>query len=348
MSRHGSLQTILFGTGLLLLAVTTSSCQGTKAVNPGDREEIGLDIDRIRAEMIPLNPGADSYTPPAAIAHYFNFYDLDPGGCRHLFGTFAVQDMTIAAHIFMPAEAKGTIFLLHGYYDHSGIMSKLIAFCLEEDLAVAIFDLPGHGLSSGPRFAINDFSDYAAVLTAFADLCQDHLPRPFHLVGHSLGCATAYEYLHGGNQASFDKVIFLAPLIHSRPWRATRLINLLTRPFTSKLPRIHQRNSSDPEFLTFIKQDPLQQRMVVPMAFIDALYSWEKRAHDYSLLNQPLLIIQGREDVIVDWRYNIKFLKAKFTPIHIELITGANHQLANERPALRAELFRSLKSYLDH
>ncbi|MEN8257544.1 MAG: alpha/beta hydrolase [Thermodesulfobacteriota bacterium] len=347
MNRQGSLQTILLGAGLLFIAVTSSSCQGARSAEPGDREGISLDIDRIRAEMIPLNPGADSYTPSAAIAHYFSSYGLDPAGCLHLFGTFAVQDRTIAGHIFMPPQAKGTIFLLHGYYDHSGILSRLVAFCLEQGLGVVLFDLPGHGLSSGPRFAINDFSDYAAVLTAFADLCGEHLPRPFHLVAHSLGCAVAYEYLHGASQSPFNKVIFLAPLVHFRPWQSTRLIYLLTRPFTKTLPRKQRRNSSDPEFLNFVKNDPLQQRMVVPMSFLRALYRWERSIHDYDVLSQPLLIIQGTEDVIVDWRYNLSFLDGKFTEIHTKLIGGANHQLANEKPAFRAELFRHLKSSLD-
>ncbi|MBU0680633.1 MAG: alpha/beta hydrolase [Proteobacteria bacterium] len=342
MTRHSFLQSIL-----LLIAVTTTSCQGAKPVDHGDRETRSLDIARIRAEMIPLNPGANAYTPPAAIARYFHFYDLDPGDGLHLFGTFPVQDKTIAGHIFVPAQAKGTIFLLHGYYDHSGIMARLITFCLEQGLAVALFDLPGHGLSGGPTFAINDFSDYAAVLTAFVNLCQDHLPKPLHLIAHSLGCAIAYEYLHGGNQASFTKVIFLAPLIHSRPWQPSKAIYFLCRPFTNTLPRIHRHNSSAPEFIAFSKNDPLQQQMVVPMTFLGALYSWEKRAQGYDVLNQPLLIIQGNADVIVDWRYNVRFLTGKFTEAHTQLIAGANHQLANESPALRADLFRHLKSYLD-
>lgn len=342
------IQTIFFGAGLLLLAVTISSCQGARPVEPEDREGFNLDIDRIRAEMIPLNPGAISYTPSPAIAHYFDSYGLNPAGCQHLFGTFTVQDKTIAGHIFRVPHAKGTIFLLHGYYDHSGRMNKLITFCLEQSLSVAIFDLPGHGLSTGPSFTINDFSNYVAVLTAFIDLCQDHLPRPFHLIAHSMGAAIVYEYLHGTSQTPFNKVIFLAPLIHSRSWQATKIIFFLARPFTSKLPHKHRRNSSDPDFMALSKKDPLLQRLVVPMAFLHAFFTWEERAQGYDVLNQPLLIIQGREDIIVDWRYNLKFLQGKFSEVNTELIAEANHQLANERPALRTELFRHLKSYLDH
>ncbi len=346
MRRQGSMPTILLSAGLLLLAVTTSSCQSARSMNPG--EGISVDVERIRAEMIPLNPGADSYTPSAAIAHYFNSYSLNPANCLHLFGSFAVQGRTIAAHIFIPPQAKGTVFLLHGYYDHSGRVNRLITFCLEQGLSVAIFDLPGHGLSNGPRFTINDFSDYVAVFTAFVDLCQEQLPKPFHLIAHRLGCAIAYEYLHGESQNPFNKVIFLAPLIHSQSWQATKVIYHLTRPFTSTLPHKHRRNSSDPEFIAFSRQDPLQQSLVVPVEFLSAFYRWEERAQGYGVLNQPLLIIQGREDIIVDWRYNLRFLEGKFSEVHTQLIAKANHQLANERPDLRAELFRHLQSYINH
>lgn len=346
MMTQGLRRSILLSICLLFFAGTLTPSPGGQAVNPEERTGGSLDIDRVRAEMNPLKPSAPSYTPTTAIADYFSYYDLAPGNCRHLFGTFGSQGRTIAGHLFVPTQAKGTIFLLHGYYDHSGIMSRLIAFCLKENLAVAIFDLPGHGLSSGQRFAIKDLADYAATLTAFVNLNSEQLPRPFHLVAHSLGCAIAYEHLHEGNQASFDKVIFLAPLIHSRPWLPTKAIYFMTTPFTNTLPRIHRRNSSDPAFITFVENDPLQQRKVVPMSFISALLSWEKRAQDYLLLDQPLLIIQGDEDVIVDWRYNITFLKTKFSPVQTEIIAGANHQLANENPGLRAELFTALKSYL--
>ncbi len=347
MTRQRLLQTILQGAGLLLVVVSISACQAGKPVSAGEDDVISLDLSRIRAEMLPLKPGADSYPPSTAIADYFRFYGLGHGECRHLFGTFVVQGRTLAGHIFLPAQAKGTIFLLHGYYDHSGIMSRLIAFCLDEGLAVAIFDLPGHGLSSGPRFAINDFAEYAAALTAFVDLCQDHLPSPFHLMAHSLGCAIAYEYLQNSTQASFVKIIFLAPLIHSRPWLPSKFFYLLSKPFTSKVPRIHRHNSSDPDFLAFTKKDPLQQEKIVNLDFLGALFRWEKRAQQYSMRNQALLIIQGQDDVLLDWPYNITFLKARFSEVKSQLIAGANHQLANESPALRAELFGHLKAYFD-
>ncbi len=73
---------------------------------------------------------------------------------------------------------RGTIFLLHGYNDHTGILKNLICFCLNQNYSVAVYDLPGLGLSSGEQGAIKDFSEYADILKTFFPfikiLCQNH------------------------------------------------------------------------------------------------------------------------------------------------------------------------------
>ena len=46
---------------------------------------------------------------------------------------------------------RGTVLICHGYFDYVGLYRHLIAHVLELGYAVLAYDLPGHGLSSGPR-----------------------------------------------------------------------------------------------------------------------------------------------------------------------------------------------------
>ena len=303
-----------------------------------------LRIDRIKSDLRPLDLSRP-YRPTAAISAYFSHYGLDFPDARHFFGTFESGPRVLAAHVLIPRNPGGTIYLLHGYLDHSGTFRNLIAACLQHNFAVAIYDLPGHGLSTGERAAIDDFSDYVPVLQDFLSVCGDELPLPFHLIGHSTGCAIGYEYMHQANAIPFAKVVFLAPLVRNAGWRWSVVGYHLAKPFVDALPRLPRDNSSDPAFLAFIERDPLQGRHL-SIRFLDALYAWNQRIQDYEVLSKPVLVVQGTDDAIVDWQYNIRFLEDKLDTSKVVLIAGAKHQLANERRPLREKVFRRIFDYL--
>ena len=206
----------------------------------------------------------------SSIKTYFRFYDINFENINHYFGTFEFGDKRIVAHIFFQNNSRGTVFLIHGYNDHTGILKNLIHFCLKQNFSVAVYDLPGHGLSTGEPGCINDFSEYADILKTFIHLYQNHVPEPFFLICHSLGCAIAFEYMNNNQNHNFKKVILLAPLIHQAHWEKSKIGYFLTKPFFKTLPRIFRKNSSDPNFIEFIKNDPLQNRRI-PIKFLTAL-----------------------------------------------------------------------------
>jgi len=288
---------------------------------------------------------AQAAQPSAEIRAYRKFYGLDVRHVRHFIGQFEKNGRTIAGQVFLPSAPLGTFFLLHGYFDHSGTLKNLIAACLEKAFAVALFDLPGHGLSSGERGAIADFSEYASTLRAFVGTYAKHLPKPYYLAAHSTGCAAAYEYLHHDPPLVFDKIVFLAPLVRHAYWHLSTIGYHLVKPFTDTLPRAHRRNSSNEPFLEFTRNDPLQVDRV-SLRFLDALRDWNRRIQGYATVTQPVLVIQGTDDDVVDWKYNLEFLKMKIIGLEIELVEGAKHQLVNENQALRQRVFGHLFEYV--
>ncbi len=325
--------------------VLCSSCVHGDDRNTTKGKHLILDIEKIKKKTRPLDLSkACVYAGP--VSQYFSFYDMAIENTRHCFGTFQSHDLTLFAHVFIPPKPKGTVFLLHGYLDHSGTLKHLIRHCVTQGFAVSLYDLPGHGLSSGDRMAINDFSQYVAVFKKFIDRFAPSLPKPHHLAGHSTGCAVLFEYLNLNRANEFKKIVFLSPLVHNAYYQWSRTGHLIAKPFVDTIPRKIRNNSSDPGYLDFVTKDPLAGR-VVSIRFLDALYAWDKRIKTYDVLLKPVLIIQGTDDEIIDWEYNLEFLRKKIKNLSIDMIKGAKHQLANERPKIRAGIFQKVTHYIE-
>lgn len=331
-----------FAAGWIFLITILYRLMLPAAVMAEPFEEI---LDRLRNNIVPLDLGSLPQPSPDAVS-YFQYYGIDFKHTAHYFGYFESSGYRLAAHVFMPDNSKGTAFLLHGYLDHSGLMKNIIALLLSMQFSVATYDLPGHGLSSGEHVAIGNFSEYAVVLDDFINLFASRLPTPHHLIGHSTGCAVTYEYLHKNTGIKLDRIIFLAPLVHTNHWLLSKIGYMLAEAVVDKVPRKIKENTSDQNYLEFLARDPLQSQSI-PLKWAKAMYAWEDKIQDYPKIDQPLCIVQGEEDTVVDWRYNISFLKDKIGPIRIKLIPGAKHQLINERIDLRSKAFHEIRIYLE-
>jgi len=304
-----------------------------------------IDFEKVKEEMRPLNFLKNSLHTPAEIS-YFRYYGFDFKKTRHFWGTFKSGDKKIAAHIFIPSHPKGSVFLLHGFFDHAGIMKNLIQHCLDRRYAVAIYDLPGHGFSDGEGLNINDFSEYVLVLENFIRICKHDLPEPFHLIGHSTGGAIAFEYMNSTQGLVFNKVILLAPLIHFTSWKITKIGYFFFKPFVKSLPRKFRKNSSDAAFLKKYRNDPLRTKSF-PLKWLDAVYNWDKRIKGYKPVSKAVLVVQGTGDKVVDWKYNIDFLEKKLSKMEVKWIKNGKHQLLNENESVKSEVLKIIAEYLE-
>ena len=134
---------------------------------------------------------------PAEAEAYFTHYGLDGEGCdaKHWFGSFESGGFTLAAHLYEPAQYTATVVLLHGYLNHTGQFRHLIRFLLGNGFAVAVFDLPGHGFSTGETAAIDSFDQYVQVAEDFIARVRLRLDGPYHAIGFSTGCSILIEML---------------------------------------------------------------------------------------------------------------------------------------------------------
>lgn len=278
---------------------------------------------------------------------YLDFYELNFPATHHYAGWLPALKYRIFVHLFRPeGQSQGTVVALHGYFVHSAQLKYLIAALLQAGYTVIALDLPGHGLSSGARASIDDFSDYARVLEQVLPSLLPLGPKPDFIVGHSTGGAGVWEYLLRNPGHPFRKAVLAAPLVRSYLWDLSAAGFYLGSAWLQEVPRIMKPTSSDPSFMALSRRDPLQYAGT-PVAWVRALIEWNDHviAH-YPPSQTPLLIFQGKEDTVVDWQYNIPFLQSKFPKAQVRWFPEANHDILWERPEIRNRLFQALLNFI--
>jgi lysophospholipase len=312
-----------------------------------------FDTDRIIKSWQPLNWQQPQRIDGEAL-RYARYYGIDfshnNNHLLHGFGYFEAAGHTIAVHAWLPDRPLGTVLVCHGYFDHVGLYRHVIQHLLSRNFAVLAYDLPGHGLSSGPRAAIDDFLVYREVLSQCLANKQNHFPRPWHVVAQSTGGAIMIDYaLHSAPNSQpfpFEKVILLAPLVRPAKWRAGAIMHSLVSPFRDYVKRVFTVNSGDPDFLNFLENlDPLQSRLL-SARWVSALKKWIPGIEAAERVSISPIIIQGDLDETVDWRYNLNFIEDKFHSPEIHILKGARHQLANESAEVRAKIAAILDKHL--
>ena len=304
-------------------------------------------IDRIRGEMSPLNskPAASS----ESISYYFDYFGLAPQkhveGVAHSFGTFQSAGFTIAAHIYLPANAKGTVVIMHGYLNHCGQLKYAIRHLLESGYAVCAYDMPGHGLSTGKDAWIDSFDRYVKVMQDFKPIVAARCPAPYNVMAFSQGACAVIQTLLEGKENFFEKTILVAPLIHPVGWRHAQITYRLYWPFRDSVPRIARKNTSDPDFMKFNKSRDFLHKRRVPLMWVRALEKWNSKVAALDPTENKLLIIQGEKDYTVDWKYNTKFLAEKFNTKEI-ILKKAKHELFNETKEMKIKVFNEINNYL--
>lgn len=301
-------------------------------------------IETLRSDLTPVGI---SSTAPALLAKYCHFYGLDflarHPELTHTIGTVSSGEYSLAVQHWKQPDATTHLLLVHGYFDHTGIFGKLVEWAIDKQCNVTIFDLPGHGLSSGEPAAIDSFSQYAQAIGDVLS-ASDAPALPLWAMGQSTGGAALIEYARRYDWP-FSATVLLAPLIRPVGWRKINVAQRFVRLFTKRIPRNFAKNSSDESFLTFLKSEPLQCHST-SLRWVDALRDWLDDLQFEDLGVGPALIVQGDEDGTVDWRYNLPKLLRLFPNSRAECVSGAGHQLANESKKLRDNYLSRVERYL--
>lgn len=269
-------------------------------------------------------------------------------------GYIQTPNFKIHTQVFKPKHhtSKGTVFLLHGYLEHSGIYQPLIREVLAQHYQVVIYDLPGHGLSDGAIANIDDFNHYQDILLSVQQYLRPHLIQPYIAIGQSTGGAILMHHiLHYAQQRQaplFKRVLLLSPLIRpaKSAWWHNTIGLTIVKNIKNRVPRPFRRNNHNPEFLRFVRlYDPLQAQEL-GMNWILAMSKWMNEMELYPSCRIPVWLAQGALDKTVDWQYNVEFIRNKFRLQAFLLLEEGSHQLVNEIEDIRLPLTGLIQSFL--
>ncbi|MBU2953907.1 alpha/beta hydrolase [Marinobacter sp. F3R08] len=310
------------------------------------------DRDSLLERLEAFDPSVPRELPEEMVA-YCRYYGLDlwvehPGVAYHQ-GYINAGNHEVMVHYFRLPEStpeRGTVFILHGYFDHVGLYSQLIDRCLGAGFDVLAYDQPGHGLSSGTPASIGSFLEYQGVLADVMAQVRDKVLQPWFAVGQSTGGAILIDYLlsnqHNQKTSEFRNVVLLAPLVRPAGWLGAKVLHSMVKPFISRWRRVFGANSGNTRFLRFLREhDPLQAR-AVHTDWVSALRQWVPHIESARPVDFPVTVVQGEKDLTVDWQHNLRIIRNKFASVEELKIPDGRHHLVNEAQDLQATVFNTI------
>ena len=245
---------------------------------------------------------------------------------------------------------RWTFVVVHGLGEHSGRYQHLAARFTPLGATVYAMDQRGHGRSGGKRGhapsldALLDDID-AVVLRARADDGS-----PVVLIGHSFGglLAIAYALKHADH---IDRAIFSAPLL-----KVKQRVPAWKRALSTVLPRIAPGMtfsnevdasllSHDPSNGPAYTSDPLVHDHITAGLYGDTIARGEEFIMRAPELRVPFLLMQGRDDQIVDPVGSQRFFARAAAPDRAFcLYPGLYHEIFNELD--REKVFQDIESWL--
>ncbi len=274
----------------------------------------------------------------AAWTTYRVHYGLPAQAARHRVEYLSWRGYRLVGQRFMPREKpRGTVHLVHGYLDHTGLQWPIIKALNDAGYVVRSIDLPGHGLSQGPRAHINAMDHYTEVL----GLWLEGQARPLRFVAHSMGGAVVMQAMRQQMLAPSDRVVLIAPLVRWSSWWLTAFAQRAFGWMLRSLNRRVQPTSSDEAYVKLRRNDPLLITRI-PLSWPRAMRHWANHFVNQTGLSHRPIILQGRRDKIVDWRANHALIEQIFPAARFHFFKRGRHHLQGESPQIRKKALRML------
>lgn len=201
---------------------------------------------------------------------------------------------------WQPGAARAVVVIVHGVNSHSGQYLWTGEQLAAAGFAVYAYDHRGRGKSEGPRFYIEDVSEYTDDLGTVIALAKSREPglRVF-VLGHSAGgvisCTWALD--HQREIAGFicESFAYRVPA----PAPVLALVRFLSK-VAPKLPVLKLKMKDftrDPQALALLEADPLCKGEIQPARTVAALLqATDRMKAGFGTLKLPLFIMHGTLD----------------------------------------------------
>ena len=245
---------------------------------------------------------------------------------------------------------RWTFVVVHGLGEYGERYRHLAEWFTPLGATVYAMDQRGHGKSGGPRGDAPSLNALLDDIDAVVRRARAESGGPLVLIGHSFGglMAIAYTLAHPDH---IDKAVFSAPLLIPKvkvpAWK---------RPLTKVLPKLAPRVavsnevdanllSHDPEVARRYASDPLVHDRITGGLYGATIARGEEFIARAGEIRVPFLLMQGRDDGIVDPIGSQRFFAGARAPERAFCVyPGMYHEIFNE--VEREKVFQDVESWL--
>ncbi len=293
---------------------------------------------------------------------------------RELFEFAGYGEAKLPARLWVPdGEVKAVLQITHGMTEHMGRYEAFAEYLCPMGIAVAGFDLRGHGANPGdPEVASFGEGGWAAAIEDM-QLFYEHLQRrfpglPHFMLGFSLGSFLLREYLTKyPDEGTLSGAIIMGSghqpgwLLSIMRWIVKGQIQKAGFDGTTELVRQlsfgtynqkfkPNRTSADwlcadEEELDKYLEDPLVRKDISSGLFWELLGSMKRSGRNCAYGGLPILLISGQDDPVGDGGKGVQEIHRRLVSGHenvtIKLFPGARHDLLHEEKG-SAEAARKL------
>ena len=283
---------------------------------------------------------------------YFDFYDT--------------QGNILSAVIWQPEEVKAVIQVTHGMTEHMGRYEAFAAHMARQGVAVAGFDLRGHGRNAGdPDVAsLGDFGWKATLsdMQMFREHLRQLFPKAKHfMLGFSLGSFLLRDYLNANPMDDLAGAVIMGTG-HQPGWLLAVMLKIVRGQVkqvgfdqTSDLIRqlsfgaYNQKckpNRTTADWLCANEEavddylaDPLVRKDISSGLFWDLLSAMKRQGTAFEYdgwdTDLPILLLSGQDDPVGNQGKGVaeicrRMTKAGMERVTMDLIPGARHDVLHE------------------
>jgi acylglycerol lipase len=255
---------------------------------------------------------------------------------------------------WLPAKAPiAAVVMVHGLGEHSGRYEHVAAMLVDAGCAVYALDHRGHGRSGGPRVLIDRWQNAVADMDSVVDYVRtQQRGKPLFLLGHSMGGALSLAYAVR-HQEKLNGLMLSGPAVALDG--APPLIGPIAKILARVAPRLGLFGidpsvvSRDLRSAAAYEADPLNAHGKVPAGTLaEIVRVVEYLPHHLRKLELPLLIQHGGDDKLAGVSGSRRVI-AKVGSADKQLIVydGLYHEIFNELPQDRAQVFEDLRRWLE-
>lgn len=279
--------------------------------------------------------------------------------CTETSDQFTARDgLQLSRLAFRPGagEARATVAVVHGYGEHGGRYRQLGGELAERGFGTVVYDLRGHGRSTGRRGHVTRFREYLDDTALFLDRARgDAAGRPLFLLGHSMGGLIAASFVEQRRPNDLAGVVLSAPFLRlAEPVPRYKLA--LAHIASLVAPAMDVGNtldaaglSHDDEVVAAYRTDPLNHHAATARWATEVLAAQKSARVHAGRISQRLLVMAGADDPVADTDAARElFAAAGSRDKKLLVYPGLLHEIFNEaeRDAPVADLVAWLEAQL--